>query len=163
MSFSEMTLKVLLVREALADTQSCPMCLVPRLICNRWKQGKPNKWVETGSECQYGGVVVSTIVTAVEEAVEIREELNVWMDSWLHSRNLDMVCQWMSMPTMGNDLCTLRVIEVFNLVSGAWGRLNSTNEGYHTPRISWITSTGPASDADNIADEAYESRKDSVL
>lgn len=134
-----------LQRLALADTQSCPVCLVPRLICNRWKQGKQGKqkkWVEAGSECWYSGVVILTIVTALEEAAKIRRELDMWMDSWLHSRNLDMVCQWMSARTTGNYLCTLRVIDVFQLVSSAWARLNSTSEGYHCPRTSWTTSTG---------------------
>jgi hypothetical protein len=31
-----------------ADAQSCPVCLVPRIICGRWKQGKPNEWAATG-------------------------------------------------------------------------------------------------------------------
>jgi hypothetical protein len=35
---------------------SCPVCLVPRLVCRRWKQGNSSKWAETGSECQYNGV-----------------------------------------------------------------------------------------------------------
>lgn len=149
-----------LQRLADADTQSCPVCLVPRLICGRWKQGKSNEWAATGSKCQYDGVVVFTIVTALEEAVEVREELDLWMDSWLHSRNLDRVCQWLSERTVGNDLCAMRAIEVFQLVSGAWGRLNRNNQGYHCPRSSWITSTGLASDVENKADEAaYALRK----
>jgi hypothetical protein len=137
-----------------ADTQSCPVCLVPRLVCNRWEEGELKNWAETGIECQYSGVIVLTIVTALEGAVEMREELDPWMDSWLHSRNLDKVCQWLSGRTVGNDLCALRVVEVFQLVSGAWGRLNQTNQGYYSPRLSWITSTGPASRADDAADEA---------
>ncbi|KFZ24670.1 hypothetical protein V502_00854 [Pseudogymnoascus sp. VKM F-4520 (FW-2644)] len=39
--------------------------------------------------------------------------------------------------------------------SSAWGRLSSTNQGYYSPRLSWITSTGPASKAD----DAHTSRK----
>jgi hypothetical protein len=119
-------------------------------------QGKLNKWAENGSECQYNGVVVLTIVTALEGAVEIREELDVWMDSWLHSRNLDRVCQWFSERLVGNNLCALRIIEVFQLVCSAWGRLCSTNQGYYSPRLSWITSTKPASKADDAADAADE-------
>ena len=143
-----------LQRLAHGDAQSCPVCLVPRLVCDRWKQGRSNKWAESGSECQYNGVVVLTVLTALEGAVEIREELDIWMDSWLHSRNLDRVCQWLSERTAGNDLCALRIIEVFQLVSSAWGRLSSTSQGYYSPRLRWITSTGPASKADDAADEA---------
>ena len=81
---------------------------------------------------QYSGVIVLTILTALEGAIEIWEELDPWMDLWLHSRNLDKVCRWLSGRTVGNDLCTLRVVEVFQLFSGAWGRLNQTNQGYHS-------------------------------
>jgi hypothetical protein len=82
------------------------------------------------------------------------------MDERLHSRDLDKVCQWLSGRTVENDLCALRVIEVFRPVSGAWGRLNSTNQGYYSPRLSWITPTGPASQADDAADEvAYTLRE----
>ena len=82
------------------------------------------------------------------------------MDSWLHSRNLDRVCQWLSERTVGNDLCALRAMEVFQLVSGAWGRLNNISQGYyHSPRLSWITSTGPASEANNAADEAAYAKR----
>ena len=127
----------------------------PRAARNRWEEGELKNWAETGIECQYSGVIILTIVTALEGAVEIREELDPWMDSWLHSRNLDRVCQWLNGRTVGNDLRALRVVEVFQLVSGAWGRLNQTNQGYHSPRLSWITSTGPASTADDdAADEA---------
>lgn len=150
-----------LQRLAHADTQSCPVCLVLRLICNRWMQGKSNKWAENGSECQYNGIVVLTVVTALEGAVEIREELDIWMDSWLHSRNLDRVCQWLSERTVGNNLCALRIIEVFQLVSGAWGRLGSTNQGYYSPRLSWITSTRPASKADEAAYTSREQKRQS--
>ncbi|KAH7369685.1 hypothetical protein BKA65DRAFT_470943 [Rhexocercosporidium sp. MPI-PUGE-AT-0058] len=131
-----------------------------KLLCARWKQGTLNEWTATGSKCQYG-VVVSTIVTALEGAVEVREELDCWMDSWIHSRNLDRVCQWLSERMVGNDLCALRAMEVFQVVSGAWGRLNYISQGYyHSPRLSWITSTGPASEANNAADEAaYAKRK----
>lgn len=90
-----------------------------------------------------------TVLTALEGAVEIREELDIWMDSWLHSRNLDRVCQWLSERTVEKDLCALRTIEVLHLVSSAWGRLSSTNQGYYSPRLSWITSTGPVSKADD--------------
>ena len=149
-----------LQRLAGADTQSCPVCLVPKLLCARWKQGTLNEWTATGLKCQYNGVVVFTIVTALEGAVEVREELDCWMDSWLHSRNLDRVCQWLSERTVGNDLCALRAMEVFQLVSGAWGRLNNISQGYyHSPRLSWITSTGPASEANNAADEAAYAKR----
>lgn len=60
----------------------------------------------------------------------------------------------MSGRTVGNDLYALRVVEVFNMVSSAWGRINSTNQGYHSPCLSWITSTEPASKANDAADEA---------
>jgi hypothetical protein len=109
--------------------------------------------VETGSNCQYNGVVVLTIVTAIEGAIEIREELDTWVDSWLHSRNLDRVCQWLSGRIVGNDLCALMVMEVFIMVSGAWGALCSAGKGYHSPCTSWIISTGLASEANDTADE----------
>jgi hypothetical protein len=142
------------------DTQSCPVCFIPRLICDCWKQGEPSKWVETGSNCQYNGVIIVVIVTALEQAVEVREELDTWMDLSLHSRNLDSVCQWLSGRSVDDYLCGLRIVEAFTIVSSAWGRLSSTNVGYHSPACSWITSTGPVSKADEAADEAaYASRE----
>jgi hypothetical protein len=43
---------------------------------------------------------------------------------------------------------------MFRLVSSAWGTLNYNNQGYHSPRVHWITSTGPASITSNTADKA---------
>jgi hypothetical protein len=40
-----------LQRLAGIETQHCPVCLVPRLICDCWSKGEPKKWVETGMEC----------------------------------------------------------------------------------------------------------------
>ena len=47
-----------LQRLAQADTQSCPVCLVPRLLCHRWEEGEGKNWTETGIECQYNGVII---------------------------------------------------------------------------------------------------------
>ena len=47
-----------------------------KLLYTRWKQGTLNEWTATGLKCQYNGVVVFTIVTTLEGAVEVREELN---------------------------------------------------------------------------------------
>jgi hypothetical protein len=93
-------------------------------------------------------------VTALEGAVEIREELDTWMDSQLHSRNLDRVCQWHSERPIEDDLYALRVVRMFTIASSSWGRMANTNQDYHSPRLSWIISTGPASKADDAADEA---------
>jgi hypothetical protein len=51
----ETLLLVRLQRLARADTQSCPVCLVPKLICDCWKKGSLIKWADTGSKCQYNG------------------------------------------------------------------------------------------------------------
>ena len=56
------------------------------------------------------------MVTVLGGAFEIREELDVWMDSRLHSQS---ICRWLSARTVGNDLCALRDMKVFTLVSGA--------------------------------------------
>jgi hypothetical protein len=79
-----------LQRLAQADTQSCPVCLVLRLVYDRW--GSRESRISGPRLAQSARVVVFTIVTALEGAVEVREELDPWMDSWLHSRNLDRVC-----------------------------------------------------------------------
>jgi hypothetical protein len=92
-----------------------------------WEKGELKNWAETGIECQYSGIIILTILTALEGAIEIWEELDPWMDLWLYLQNLDKVCWWLSGQIVGNDLCTLRVVEVFQLVSGAWGHLNQTN------------------------------------
>lgn len=109
---------------------------------------------DTGLECQYNGIVILTITTALEEAVEVREELDIWMDLGLYSRNLNRVCQWLSRRSVRNDFLVLRVVEAFTIVLGAWGDLNCTNQGYHYARCSWITSTGFATKADGEADQA---------
>ncbi|KAL5344205.1 hypothetical protein ACLOAV_010823 [Pseudogymnoascus australis] len=61
--------------------------------------------------------------------------------------------------------CTLEVEDNVHIVANPNMEFDPDSEygASLQDRISWITSTGPASDADNIADEAYESRKDSVL
>jgi hypothetical protein len=121
------------------------------------EEGEPNKVggdrVRVPVQWRCRRTVVRTIVIAIEGAIEIREELDAWMDSWLHSRNLDRVCEWLSGRSVGTDLYALRVIEVFIMVSSAWGRLSSTGQGYHSPCTSWITSTEPASKANDTADE----------
>jgi hypothetical protein len=80
---------------AKADTQSCPVCLVPRLFCNRWKADRHGDWVDTGVKYKYDKVVALTIVTALESSTEVRPELDMWIDPCFHSRNLDKICEWM--------------------------------------------------------------------
>jgi len=116
---------------------------VPRLLCHRWEEGEGKNWTETGIECQYNGVIILTIVTALEGAVEVREELDTWIDSWHYSRNLDKICQWLGERLVRDDLYALRIVKMFVIASSAWGRIASSNKGYHSPRLSWITSTGP--------------------
>ena len=108
-----------LQRLAHADTKSCPVCLLPKLLCNRWEEGEQKNWAETGIECQYNRVVILTIVTALEGAVEVRAELDTWVDSWLRSRNLDRVCQWLAGRLIRDDLYALRVVKMFAIASGA--------------------------------------------
>ena len=42
---------------------------------------------------------------------------------------------------------------MFIMVSGTWGHLYSAGQDYHSPSTNWITSTRPASEVNDTADE----------
>jgi hypothetical protein len=86
---------------------------------SRDSEGEPKNWAETGIDCQCSGVIILAIVTALEGAVEVQEELDAWVDMWLHSRSLDRVCQWLGERLTRDDLYALRVVKMFAIVSNS--------------------------------------------
>lgn len=101
---------------------SCPWCLVPRIICDRWTQRPRRKWAETGRGCQYPDIIIPVILVMVDADSRIRCAIDRWMDFFeMQSRNLDMVCEWFSQRTRGRPgFYGIRAVDTFWQLKGPW-------------------------------------------
>lgn len=156
-----------MLRRTQSQNLSCPWCLVPRIICDRWTQGPRRKWAESGRGCQYPDVIIPVILVMVDADSRIRCVIDRWMDFFeMRSRNLDKVCEWFSQQTRGRpDFYGIRAVDTFRQLQGPWLQRTCTKTGSGpVPDQHWITSLWEDTEANRVANEAaYKLREDERL
>ena len=100
-------------KKRFAKFSCCFDCGVPQAICQKWRQKDEQGWFEKikGVECQYKGVLISTIVVISRETDIIWK----WMkDDSIDGDNPEAVYPWFGRKVMWGKMEATKLCKVFH-------------------------------------------------